>query len=241
MKINKELKNIEFWEHETLEEIFFTIHQDLNKMIDGLNSKDKIRADWIKAFNRIGKKRQNSDFARGAERIYFWLFNQFGKPNSSPIGADLFFETHRAFVHIDIKTAKLKNTSDYKGKIPISENQTSYNSKNKKFNTNLPFYYNQGKKNQKLCLTYIINIVYSKEKGDFKIKSIYLIAIPNGKLYPIYGDEVIGQGKVLGKSFRFAYKNNPVFETVKGKPYRIKKIFLDSDIKEKEVLGFELK
>ena len=241
MKTDNEMKEIEFWEHETLENIYFTIHQDLNKMIDGLNSKDKIKDDWINVFNRADKKRQNSDFARGAERIYFWLFNQFGRPNSSPIGADLFFETTRAFVHIDIKTAKLDNLSDYKGKIPISENQTSYSSKNKNFNTNLPFYYNYGKETQKICLTYVINIIYTEENGNFKIKAIFLISIPNGKLYPIYGDEVIGQGKVLEKSFRFVYKNNPVFETIKEKPYRTKKIFLDSNLKEEDITGFELK
>ncbi len=238
MKANKELKEIEFWEHETLENIYFTIHQDLKKMIEGLNSKDKIKEDWIKAFKRVDKKRQNSDFARGAERIYFWLFSQFGKPNSAPVSADLFFELYRAFIHIDIKTAKLNNPSDYKGKIPISENQTSYSSKNKKFNTNLPYYYNYGKKNQKLCLTYVINIVYTEIKGNIQIKAIYLISIPNGKLYPIYSDNIIGQGKVKGKSFRFVYKNNPVFETIKGKPSRIKKIYLDPNIKEKDILGF---
>lgn len=239
--MDKEIKEIEFWEHETLENIYFMIHQDLNKMLDGLNSKDKIKEDWIKAFNRVDKKRQNSDFARGAERIYFWLFNQFGRPNSSPIGADLFFETTRAFVHIDIKTAKLDNPSDYKGKIPISENQTSYSSENKSFNTNLPFYYNYGKETQKVCLTYVINIIYTEENSNFKIKAIFLISIPNGKLYPIYGDEVIGQGKVLEKSFRFVYKNNPIFKTIPGKPWRVKKIFLDSDLKEEDITGFELK
>ncbi|MBU1203442.1 MAG: hypothetical protein KKG60_00020 [Nanoarchaeota archaeon] len=241
MKADKEMKDIEFWEHETLENIYFTLHQDLNKMIDGLNSKDKIKDDWIKAFDRVDKKRQNSDFARGAERIYFWLFNQFGRPNSSPIGADLFFETTRAFVHIDIKTAKLDNPSDYKGKIPISENQTSYSSKNKNFNTNLPSYYNSGKEHQKVCLTYVINIIYTEENSDFKIKAIFLISIPNGKLYPIYGDGIIGQGKVMEKSFRFVYKNNPVFETIQNKPWRVKRIFLDSDLKEEDIMSFELK
>jgi len=73
------LFKIEFWEHDTLERIYFTIHQDIDKMMDGLRSKDKIKYDWIKAFDRIDKQRKNSDFARGAERIYFWLFNQFGK------------------------------------------------------------------------------------------------------------------------------------------------------------------
>ena len=241
MKITEEMKEIEFWEHDTLERIHFTIYQDLAKMIEGLNSKDIIKDDWLKIFNRADKKRQTSDFARGAERIYFWLFNQFGKPNSAPIGADMFFETHRAFVHIDIKTAKLDNPSDYKGKIPISENQTSYSSANKNFNTNLPIYYNKGKPIQKLCLTYVINIIYHEEENNFKIKSIYIIAIPNGKLYPIYGDDIIGQGKVKDKSFRFVYKNNPVFKTIKGEPYRIKRIFLDEDLDEEQILGFHLK
>ncbi len=135
----------------------------------------------------------------------------------------------------------MDNSSDYKGKIPISENQTSYSSKNRNFNTNLPFYYNYGKEIQKVCLTYAINIIYTEENGNFKIKAIFLISIPNGKLYPIYGDDVIGQGKVLEKSFRFVYKNNPVFETIQGKPWRVKKIFLDSDLKEEDITGFELK
>jgi len=89
-------------------------------MVEALNSKDKIKDDWIEAFKRSDKKRQNSDFARGAERVYFWLLNQFGKPNSSPIGADLMFETYDAFVHIDIKTAKLKRLSTRKFIITFS-------------------------------------------------------------------------------------------------------------------------
>ena len=87
-------------------------------------------------------------------------------------------------------------------------------------------------------MTYVINIVYTEIKGNIQIKAIYLISIPNGKLYPIYSDNIIGQGKVKGKSFRFVYKNNPVFETIKGKPSRIKKIYLDPNLKEKDILGF---
>ena len=240
MKISNEIKEIEFIEHDNLERIHFMIEQDINKMIEGLNSKDKIKDDWINIFNRIDKKRQTSDFARGAERIYFWLFNQFGKPNSAPIGADMFFEDYKSFVHIDIKTAKFNNTSDYKGKIPISENQTSYSSKNKNFNSNLPHYYNYGKKNQKVCLTCVINIIYHEEQNSFNIKAIYLISIPNGKLYSVYGDDIIGQGKNKGKSFRFVYKNNPIFSTLETKPFRIKRIFLDDDLKDDDILGFQL-
>lgn len=134
------LADIEQKEYNYFNEIDFDLSHDLNKMITALNSKDKIKKDWIDSFKRVDKKRQNSDFARGAERVYFWLLNKFGTPNSSPIGADLMFEVWDAFVHIDIKTAKLSNKSDYKGKIPIGENQTSYKSTN--FNSNLPFFYN---------------------------------------------------------------------------------------------------
>src|SRR3989338_9780137 len=176
------LKEIEQLEYNYFRKIEFDLSQDLYKMIEGLNSKDKIKPDWIKYFERADKKSQNSDFARGAERIYFWLFNQFGKPNSSPIGADMFFETHDAFVHIDIKTAKLDNPSDYKGKIPLSENQTNYKSKNKNFNCNLPTFYNKEKSDEKICLTYIINIIYD-EREDFKIKAITIFSVPNGELY----------------------------------------------------------
>jgi len=131
------LENIEFWENHYLNQIEFLMKQDLDKIRTGLSSKDKIKEDWLKAFKASAK--QNSDFAKGAERIYFWLFNQFGIPNSSPIGADMFFETYNAFVHIDIKTAKLDNTSDYKGLIPVGKNQTSYILNDKNYKVNLPY------------------------------------------------------------------------------------------------------
>ncbi|MFH0948545.1 MAG: hypothetical protein V1833_06080 [Elusimicrobiota bacterium] len=156
--MNDKLKKIETLEHDYFEKINFDLSQDLQKMIDGLNSKDKIKDDWKGFFNRIDKKKQNSDFSRGAERIYYWLFSQFGKPNSSPIGADMFFETHNAFVHIDIKTAKFDNPSDFKGKVPLGANQTSYSGKN--YGVHLPTFYNKNKPSEKICLTYIINIVY---------------------------------------------------------------------------------
>ena len=241
MIVKKEEKEMELIEEDVLNQINFTLSQDLQKMIDGLNSKNKIKDDWINIFNRIDKKRQNSDFARGAERIYFWLFNQFGIPNSSPIGADLFFETHKAYVHIDIKSAKITNTSDYKGKIPISENQTSYSSKNKKFNTNLPFYYLKGKTNQKPCLTYVINVVYEESNSDFNIKSVYIISIPNGLLYNLYKDDIIGQGKTKGKSFRFVYSKCPFYKTLGHKKLRIRKVYLDRNLLEKNIIGFNIK
>ena len=129
---------IEKLEYHYFNEIDFILEQDLDKMLKGLKSKNKIKKDWEKIFSR-DKKNQASDFSRGAERIYFWLFNQFGIPNSTPIGADLMFETYNAFVHIDIKTCRQSNTSDYRNKVPVGENQTSY--KNEEYNCNLPAFY----------------------------------------------------------------------------------------------------
>lgn len=227
------LQEIEFWEYHYFKEIDFLLSQDIDKMISSLNSKDTIKNDWVDAFNRIDKKRQNSDFSRGAERVYFWLFNQFGIPNSSPIGADLMFETYNSFVHIDIKTAKFTNKSDYQGKLPISENQTSYTSK--EFNSNLPFYYNKGKKNQKYCLTYVLNIIYDDKSKDFNILAILLASIPNGILNKVYKDEIIGRGKRKEKSFRYVYKNNPYFQLLENKPQRIKMLYIDNSIDKKEI------
>lgn len=237
--MNDKLKKIETLEHDYFKKIDFDLSQDLQKMIDGLNSKDKIKDDWKGFFNRIDKKKQNSDFSRGAERIYYWLFSQFGKPNSSPIGADMFFETHNAFVHIDIKTAKFDNESDYKGKVPLGANQTSYSGEG--YEVHLPTFYNRGKPGEKICLTYIINIVYEYNKNDdIVILAILLIAIPNGELKVIYGDSIIGASKIKGAAFRYEYKENPKFELLDSKPYRIKILFLDRRISQEKITGFRM-
>ena len=60
--MNDKLKKIETLEHDYFKKIDFDLSQDLQKMIDGLNSKDKIKDDWKGFFNRIDKKKQNSDF-----------------------------------------------------------------------------------------------------------------------------------------------------------------------------------
>ena len=237
----EELKDIEFWENHYLNQIEFTLNQDLTKMIDGLKSKDKIKEDWIEYFYRMDKSKQNSDFARGAERIYYWLFNQFGIPNSSPIGADMFFETYNSFVHIDVKTAKIDNSSDYKGKIPIGANQTSYKVDNSKFEVHLPTKYSY---NNKLCLTYLINIIYSLLADSIEIKAITIISVPNGKLTSIYGSTIIQAGKTgsKGRGFRYKFKESPKFKLVDGNPSRIRIIYLSDDYKDKteDILGFNL-
>ena len=234
------LKDIEFWENHYLNKMEYDLLQDLDKMISGLKSKDKIKDDWFKIFNKIDKKRQNSDFARGAERIYYWLFNQFGTPNSSPIGADMMFEVYNAFVHIDIKTAKFDNHSDYKGKVPVGENQTSYRVKNYNYTANLPVRY---KYKNKICLTYLINIIYDITHDNIEIKAIVLIAVPNGELVTIYGEEIVDAGKTgyKGKGFRYNYSKKPFFELLDDKPSRVRVLYASDDLKDNinKIIGLE--
>ena len=235
-----ELKEIEFWENHYLNQIEYDLKQDLEKMLQGLKSKDKIKDDWFDIFNNADKKRQNSDFARGAERIYYWLFNQFGTPNSSPIGSDMMFELYNAFVHIDIKTAKFDNTSDYKGKIPVGENQTSYKPDDSNYTVHLPVVYSY---QNKICLTYFINIIYDISGENIEIKAIILLSVPNGKLADVYGNKIVDAGKTgySGKGFRYNYANNPYFKSLKDKPLRIRILYTSNDIKDniKEIIGLK--
>jgi len=148
MKLNKEkLVDIENWEKYYLDQMAFMLLQDKNKMINALNSKDEIKDDWIKVL-----KKKVCDIDKGAERIYFWLFNQLGIPNSTPIGTDLLYETCNAFLHIDVKTSsfyteksKKINKSDFFGRVSIGHNQTSYEyieiKKKIKHPSNLPAIY----------------------------------------------------------------------------------------------------
>ena len=233
-------EEIEFWENHYLNQIEYDLKQDLDKMLKGLKSKDKIKKDWFHIFNSADKKRQNSDFARGAERIYYWLFNQFGTPNSSPIGSDMMFELYNAFIHIDVKTAKIDNTSDYKGKIPVGENQTNYKPAGFDFTVNLPTKYSY---KNKICLTYFINIIYDITENNVEIKAIVLLSVPNGELADVYGEKIVEAGKTgyKGKGFRYKYSENPYFELLKDKPSRIRILYVDNDIKDsiEELLGLK--
>jgi len=233
MEKKYEEKEIESWENHYLKQIEFILKQDLDKMLEGLKSKDKIKGDWFSVFNSSNKKRQNSDFARGAERIYYWLFNQFGIPNSSPIGSDMFFETYNAFIHIDIKTAKFNNYSDYYGKLPIGANQTSYKYDGYDYTVNLPPIY---KYENKLCLTYFINIVYDITYDNIVIKSIIVLCVPNGLLTGIYKNDIINAGKSgnSGNGFRYKFSNRNKFELLDEKPSRIIIIYLSEDLIDKK-------
>ena len=232
IKDKKELIKIEEIEYHYFMEIKFMLERDKDKMLKGLASKDEIKKDWENVYFKNNDSKKNSDFEKGAKRIYYWLFNQLGKPNSSPIGSDMMFETWNSYIHIDIKTAKKSNPSDYKGKVNVGENQTSY--KDDSFNSNLPnFYNNTTQKLKKICLTYIILVVYDDK--TLEVVSILLISIPNGELNKVYNKSIVGAGKGFGKSFRFKYKCS--FNLLGNDKLRYSFIYLNDKIKEKEIIG----
>lgn len=238
-----DLKEIEFWEHEYLEQLYYLLTIDKDKMLHGLDSKEDIRNDWEEYI--VGKSQ--SDIAVGSERIFYWLFNQFGIPNSSPIGSDLFFETYNAYIHIDIKTVQKKNvTSDFARRIIVGKNQNTYEGKilyeNKKFKENyhphLPTYYNKGTSNEKICLSFFIAILNAETEKD--IQSIILTCMPNGELAKYYDDGLLesdvntktgplAPGKT-GTEARFRYTSFKTFDLLDDKPLRTKVIYWNEEM-----------
>ena len=160
---------IEFLENEYLKNIHNSLLLDKERMIDGFSTKEDIRKDWEQY---LGK--ETSDFAVGSERIFYWLFNQFGQPNSSPIGSDLFFETYNAYIHIDIKTVTTDNIGDINGSIFVGNNQNSYDGyievrgseEPRKYTGNL-LKFIQKKMELKKCVLLILFVFYILTMGIF--------------------------------------------------------------------------
>ena len=238
MLTDLELEKIE---RQYFELILLHLKQDLNTLINGLNSRIKILNDWYNNFIKTARKGYKaSDLDTGAERIFHHFFASILRfPNSSPIGSDLMFELPDAFIHIEIKTALIDNPSDYKGKINVGVNQTSYGVNNM-FKPNLPWYYKISQKTEKPCLTYIIQIVHEHAKPN--IKALKLVCIPNGQLYRHYGKSIFKSGKggyAKAKDFRYNYSAEPYFkllsEKYKEKIFRIELIYLSKDVNKEDI------
>lgn len=232
-------KALEILEKDYFDQLYFYLKSNEERMMIGLNSKDSIRNDWISKYNEGAQQRKNSDIARGAERIFYWLLTTIWIPNSSPIGSDLFFETYNAFVHIDSKTANIDNHSDYRGKVALSANQTSYEADATHTGTptsvhaSLPKYYNEGQDNEKPCLTYIIQIIH--DINTMEIIAILLICVPNGQLYNVYRNRIVGAGKGKDVSMRYEYKEIPFFNTLDGHPPRVRFLYHKPGISKKDI------
>ncbi len=81
-------KQIEQLESKYLNKFYHFLKYAEDEMMFGFQTKEKIKDDWY------GKYGTNiSDFAVGAERIIYALFNGkgVGQPNSCPVGAEYVF------------------------------------------------------------------------------------------------------------------------------------------------------
>ena len=228
-------KEIERIEYGYLQDITWSLKSDKGKVINLLKTKDKIRDDWIKQYNRSDKKSQNGEMNRGAERVFGHLLpTTQWLPNSTPVGSDFMFESYNAFIHIDIKTSKINNVSDCIGLVAIGRNQTSF--KTDFFKPQLPTFYNvntNGEHIEKICLTYAIQVIQNKNETD--IEAILLICIPNGELN--YDHNIMGRGKTKGTSIRYKYHISPQFKYLDELPNRYEVIYF----KKKKTLDMILK
>ena len=210
-----ELIDVEKLEQKYLNKFYYFLKYAEDEMLEGFKTKNDIIDDWIHYWSADG----HSDFDVGAERIVYALFNGkgIGTPNSSPVGADLFFETRDAYIHIDMKTVEASgNIGDYATSIFVGENQNSYRAtimkqggNNEEYIPSLPPYYNHDRDNEKICLSYFITILY--EKVDIKILNINILSMPNGSLSEVYGSRPLKAGKNPGKA-RFNFMKTHKFE-----------------------------
>jgi len=232
------LKEIEQIELKYLNKFYHFLKFAEDEIMIGFRTKEKIKDDWYGLYSS-----GISDFAVGAERIIYSLLNGkgIGQPNSSPVGADLFFEVEDAFIHIDLKTVEADgNIGDYTKNIFVGTNQNSYNAEIKKANGNsfepqrfyepsLPTFYNNGKQNAKICLSYFITVLYSKEHLD--ILNINILSMPNGNLKEHYKSRPLSAGKNQDKT-RFNFKEVNKFELLENTPSRVKVVFFDINMKD---------
>lgn len=239
---NKNLLKIEEAEHRYFISIKTQLLSSLNDVLNHLKSRILIKNDWQNIFLKTSRQGyKQSDLDKGAERIFHhWAASFFKFPNSTPIGSDLVFDSDEGFrIHIDIKTALINNPADYKGKINVGKNQTSY--KSKKFIGDLPPKYSD----DKITLTYVLQIIH--EHLSPKIYAIVLACIPNGMLYNIYGDKIIKAGKggyKKAKDFRFNYNFKGKilkFSLIKNKPPRVEIICALKSLNIKKTFGCDLK
>jgi len=173
-------QQIEKLESKYLNKFYHFLKSFEDEMMEGFQTKEKIKDDWF------GKYGTNiSDFAVGAERIIYALFNGkgVGQPNSCPVGSDMFFEVKDAFIHIDLKTVQTRNIGDITRSIFVGKNQNSYKGVmnvnsggaivEREYDPALPTFYNRGKETEKICLSFFITIVYEDE--NLNILNINLI------------------------------------------------------------------
>ncbi|SJZ60233.1 hypothetical protein [Mycoplasmopsis verecunda] len=240
------LIEIEKLELRYLNKYYYFLKFVQDEMFIGFKTKEKIRDDWFGLYGSEDGK-GISDFAVGAERIVYSLMNSkaIGQPNSAPVGSDMFFEVEDAFIHIDMKTVQTHNLNDFRSSIFIGKNQNSYkgfiNIKNgfekREYVPALPTFYNKGKNEEKICLSYFLTILYDRDNLDILV--ITLISMPNGELESYYKERVLCPGKNPDKA-RLNLANVNKFELLEGEPSRIKVIYFNEKMDNKLKLQLAL-
>lgn len=233
----KEMINIEKIELKYLNKYYHFLKFAEDEMFIGFKTKEKIKDDWYGLYGSEAGK-GISDFAVGAERIVYALLNGkgIGQPNSSPVGSDLFFEVEDAYIHIDMKTVQEENIGDFTTSIFVGKNQNSYrgfiqvNDDIREYIPALPTYYNKGKCNQKICLTYFITILYNRDSLNILVVSIE--CMPNGELEKYYRNRVLKAGKNPDKA-RFNIKEVNKFELLENEPSRLKVVYFNENMNDR--------
>lgn len=234
---------LEELEYRYLNYIVTALRQDLNKTIEGLNSRIKILNDWKKEFLATARKghKHPSDLDTGAERIFHNLFApKFSFPNTTPIGSDMVYEIEdEAIIHIEVKTS-LRTNPDYKGKVQLGRNQVSY--RTSRFKPCLPALY---RSIHVPTLTYVIQIVH--EHMQAKINALNVICVPNGRLFSHYGDSILNAGKggwKKAKDIRYCYAKQPLFLLLTQRDrrdiFRIEILLLSKNMTIKNLTGKKL-
>jgi hypothetical protein len=243
-------QQIEEIELKYLTKYYHFLKYNLDDILRGFVSRDKIRSDWDGKYGNktISKKIEKldekiSDFCTGAERILYYFISgkAVGIPNSCPIASDLFFETDDAYVHIDIKTvgaslAGKTNIGDFVGSIFIGRNQNSYKGiiktnkgDEREYLPVLPAFYNKGKDSEKICLSYFLSILYDTDTYETLV--ISLSCMPNGELESHYKTKPLSAGKIHSNA-RFNFSNTPYFELLKTSETRTKTIYFNDKMNE---------
>ena len=127
------------------------------------------------------------------------------------------------------------NIGDYTKNIFVGTNQNSYkgfmivNEGSKKeeireYVPSLPTFYNKGKIDEKICLSYFVTILYDKDTLDTLVMCI--VCMPNGELESHYKTRVLQAGKNIDKT-RFKFTNISNFELLDEEKKRIKVVYFD--------------
>ena len=206
--------------------------------------------NWKSSWGGEDTTSQTSLLSTGAERIVYSLLNGrgLGKPNSIPVGSDLFFELKDAYIHIDLKTVQTNNIGDFNTNIFVGDNQNSYKGnirsqikdKTKKtkpgkilrsYTPNLPTTYTSKKtKKTKPCLSYFICILY--DAVSLEVEIINILSMPNGDLYDLYKDSPLKAGKNKGQ-IRFNFEACETFTALPNNPPRNLIIYIEDQIQNK--------